>query len=645
MWREMQRNLFEIADRVRGIGARPSKSMARRVGAIPDADFSACEDVESMPEFMVTSPNGKISAYISRMGTLTYSVMLQDIDVVSESAVGIVAKGVNLGEDVIVGEPISESNLTEYADRGASETAVDRHVRWLFPVRHVPTGLEYMFEVKIWDDGFGFRFVFREGTRLLIDGEETYFCLPVDANCWYQTDPVKLQGRTREQCCRYLPGNENFACLTTFDLTEGRGYAMITEAGLYDYPGAALCSKGKGRFKINFWDSGSFYVRDCVSPWRLILICETLNDLVNCKLIKNAADPQLPMFEGADWIRPGKSAWSYFINKPVSRKFDTIMHYNRLAADMGFEYNLIDSTWRKWGITEGMAFRKVAEVVADAEQYGVGIFVWKSVMKGPCFPLYRKWFFKKCVESGVRGIKLDHIESESKFMINLYRSFLREAAENGLMVTYHNPQKPTGLSRTYPNLMSMEAIRGVQSCCDPDENTILPFTRMVAGDADYTPLCFSVEARRGKATIPQILATGVVYNSSFFTVSESPENIKGKCFESFIRELPVTWDETIALPTSRIGYVASFARRKGEDWYVASLNSDRGRRDITLSLDFLPVTSGRYTLELFFDDVENPGEVVRQSLEVSRRAKIVVSMLSGGGFAGKLTPVAQATDI
>lgn len=639
--REMRRDLLELIDRLRGIGARPSKRMARRVGAVPGADFGSLDGEREPSAFRVTSPNGKLSALISRSGALTYRVRLGDLTVVSESGAGIVAKGVNLGEDVVVGEPISESSFTEYPDRGSSSTAQDRHIRWLFPVRHVPTELEYIFEVKLWDDGFGFRFVFREGTRLLVNREETYFNMPVDAVCWYQTDPVKLQGRTRAQGCRYLPDGEDFACLTAFDLGEGRGYCVLTEAGLYDYPGAALRSLGKGRFSISFWDSGDFYVRDCVSPWRLVIICETLNALVNCKVIGNAADARLPAFDGAEWIIPGKSAWSYFVDKPVSRKFDTIMRYNKLASDMGFEYSLIDSGWRGWGVTEGAAFKKVAQVVADAQQYGVGIFIWKSAKAGPYLPLYRRWFFKKCVESGVAGIKLDHLESESRLAVNLYSSFLREAAERELMVIFHNPQKPTGLSRTYPNLMSMEAIKGMQAGCDPDDNTVLPFTRMTAGDADYTPLCFSVDEIRRGASVPHLLAAGVIYNSSFLTVSESPANILGTSFEDFVRSLPTTWDETIALPASRIGCAAVFARRAGGTWYVAAMNGDRGRRDITLALDFLPITGGKYDLELFFDDSDAPGEAVRRSLEVSRRTKIVVSMLSGGGFAGKITPLPE----
>lgn len=99
---------------------------------------------------------------------------------------------------------------------------------------------------------------------------------------------------------------------------------------------------------------------------------------------------------------------------------------------------------------------------------------------------------QKCEKLGIKGIKLDHIESETQFMTEFYRRFAREAAEHKLMVIYHNPQKPTGLRRTFPNVMSMEAIRGLQCKADADNDTILPFTRMLGGNADYTPLCFSV---------------------------------------------------------------------------------------------------------------------------------------------------------
>ena len=638
MMKKSGSSLFQPMVKIKGIGAT-AKYAAKSSGPLEGAAFP--NDDEIIFRFEMTSPDGKLRAFISRRGELLYNVFFDGEQIIADASMGLVVKGVNIGRDTLTGEPSVEKVQTEYTDRGNDTKAVDRHNAYMVPVRHVPTGLEYQIEVRLWNDGFGFRFVFRPDMRFLINDETTTFRLPVDSVCWYQTDVRKLQGKTMRQETRYLPQGIDFACLTLFELKNDRGYVMITEANLKNYPGAALRSKGRGELEINLWDSGSFYAESFVSPWRLIIACRTLDDLVNCKVIKNAAEPEHALFAGTgtDWIVPGKAAWSYFVNVPVSRRFETVMLYNNYAHEMGYPYSVIDSGWRRWGITEGQAFRRVAEVVRDASVKGVGIFVWKSVRMGPYFSLYRKWFFRKCRKTGVRGIKFDHIECESQFMINLYRRFLEEAAQNHLMVLFHNPQKPTGLSRTYPNLLSMEAIRGMQSHCDPDDTAILPFTRLVAGDADYTPLCFTVPERRGDATIAHMLANTVIMTSSFLTLSEDPHVVSQQIFADFIRQLPTTWDKTIALPQSKLGDVAVFARRKGDDWYIAAQNSDKGVREVTVRLDFLDEDAA-YELELFFDDKDQRPDVKRISGPSRRGDAIKIAMLSGGGFAGKFAKTA-----
>lgn len=633
MFRKTVRSLFQLSARIKGIGAT-AKYAAKSFGALTDVSFPG--DDEVLFPFEMSSPDGKLRAFLNRRGELLYNVFLDGEQIITDSYMGLVIKGVDIGKDVLVGEPSEDPSVTEYRDRGNDTTAVDRHRQYLVPVRHVPTGLEYIIEIRIWNDGFGFRFVFRPGMRFLINDETTTFRLPMDSVCWYQTDVEKLQGKTMKQETRYLPEDVDLACLALFELKNDKGYVMITEADLKNYPGAALFSKGRGELKIDFWDSGDFYVEGCVSPWRLIIACRSLNDLVNCKVIKNAAEPERGMFADDVWIIPGKSAWSFLIKEQKSQRLETAMLYNSYAHEMGYQYNIIDAGWRMWGITEGQAFKKVALAARDAAVKGVGIFVWKSVRKGPYFSLYRKLFFKRCLKAGVAGVKLDHIESETQFMINVYRRFLEEAAENRLMVLLHNPQKPTGLSRTYPNLMSMEAIRGVQSLCDPDDTAILPFTRLVAGDADYTPLCFTVPEHRGFATIAHMLANTVIMTSSFMTISEDPHVVSQQIFADFIRQLPTTWDKTTVLPQSRIGDVAVFARKKGENWYIAAQNSDKGAREITVRLDFLDGGCS-YELELFFDDKDKRPDVKRISGPSRRDDAIKILMLTGGGFAGKFT--------
>lgn len=232
--------------------------------------------------------------------------------------------------------------------------------------------------------------------------------------------------------------------MTAFEFS-GKGiYTMITESDIENYPGMALRSLGAGRFKAELWDTDKFFIKGGKTPWRIVTVCRSLEELVHCRIITHAAAPASDkIYENADWIRPGKSAWSFFIDEEHSRRFEKIMEFNALAQEAGYEYNLADSGWRDWARTERGAFKKVKELVDDAEKHSVGIWLWQSAMDKVWFAPYRRRFFKKCQALGIKGIKLDHIESETQFMTEFYRRFAREAAEYNLMVIYHNPQKPT----------------------------------------------------------------------------------------------------------------------------------------------------------------------------------------------------------
>ncbi len=633
-WRSVGRGLFALDSRIRGIGAGALTFTAKRArgagGEFPDNPRELEGSV-----YTLRSPNGKITAEISAYGELTYSVKMNGATVVNTSPIGVIAKRVDLGGEVSVGKPeISVSHSSYYLTEIDGEVK-DNHIRYLFPVRHIASGLEYNLEVKLWNDGFGFRLIFTEKTRLLIKSEKTRFNMPVDSLCRYQTDMVKLQGKTLEQVSRYLPQGVDFACLTQFELQDNAGYALITEANLNNYPGAALKSLGKGALQIDFWDSGVFYIKGGACPWRLVICCETLEELVNSHIITSVNDPAPPEIEKAQWIKPGKSSWSYFVNMEHSRDFDTIMNYNSPTAALGLDYSLIDSGWRRWAITERGAFKKVALVTADAKQKGVGIWVWKAATAGPLLKCYRNYFFKQCVKAGVKGVKLDYNESETQVMINFYRNFVKEAAEHKLMVIYHNPQKPTGLMRTYPNLLSMEAVRGMQCGCDPDDSVIIPFTRLVAGSADYTPFCFSVDRRRGGASIGHLLGSSVIISSLFLTVSEDVETLANHTIGEFARELPVQWHETRVLPPTQIGTAVYYARRCNDGWFIAGMNSTKGDKTCDLPLDFLlPGTS--YNLVIFTDGF-SPLEINRAKLTVTCDTVLrSLKMLSGGGFAGFL---------
>lgn len=482
-----------------GIGARARFAAYSLFENKPSGDSNFTPGTE---KYILKSPDGALEVTVSG-GRLTYSAAVGGITVIEPSEIGLLVQGGrNIGENVTLGEPKIESCEETYRDLDTETDITDRHMNYIIPVR--AKKIIYSLEVRIWNDGFGFRLLFGEETGLLISDELTRFNVPGDTVCRYQTDLKKTQGKTLTQKTSELSQSEVFSCMTAFEFPGKSIYIMITESDIENYPGMALRS--------------------------------------------------------------------------------------------------------------------------------VGIWLWQSAMDKVWFTPYRRRFFKKCEKLGIKGIKLDHIESETQFMTEFYRRFAREAAEHKLMVIYHNPQKPTGLRRTFPNVMSMEAIRGLQCKADADNDTILPFTRMLGGNADYTPLCFSVPRCLNEVSICHMLASAVIYNSAFFTVSEDPSILKAHGLDSFVSPLPVVWNETHVLPGSKIGEIVIFARRSGNRWYSAVFNSSQGERKINLPFSFLK-DGAKYEAEIYTDDLADQRGYNKVKISITSADSADIAMRPSGGFA------------
>ena len=220
-------------------------------------------------------------------------------------------------------------------------------------------------------------------------------------------------------------------------------------------------------------------------------------------------------------------------------------------------------------------------------------------------------------------------------MVDFYNQTLRDAAEFKLMINFHGATKPTGLSRTYPNEMTREGIYGLEQGLRAwaRHNTILPFTRFLAGHADYTPLNFST--RHGETTWSHQLASLIVFTSPLMVYAEHPQKILDNPACDFIKKLPTTWDETSVLPFSKIGKIAGFARRKNSCWYIGILNCYE-KRQIRLKLNFLD--SCKYTLTHYKDVPCNNNAYDIEKKIVQKNNTLTIDLSSGGGYAAALIP-------
>lgn len=237
---------------------------------------------------------------------------------------------------------------------------------------------------------------------------------------------------------------------------------------------------------------------------------------------------------------------------------------------------------------------------------------------------------------GVVGAKLDFLDHEAKEVIDLYEALLRKAAEHRILIVFHGSNKPTGRERTWPNELVRESVRGMESSAMLERarhQTILPFTRYLAGPADYTTMVFS-ERRRDSSVAHQI-ASLVAFASPLLTIAANPESILASPAVDVIKTVPSTWDETRVLTGSEIGELVLFARRSGDTWFLAAMNGPVART-IEAPLSFL--SAGRYLSTLVRDDVPDGSTVHVESRVHSQKDTIVLELRAGGGFLGRFAP-------
>jgi alpha-glucosidase len=369
------------------------------------------------------------------------------------------------------------------------------------------------------------------------------------------------------------------------------------------------------------------------SPWRVVMTGPDLNTLVNCDIVQNLSPPTDPTLfsNGIDtpWIKPGRAVWKFLDGG--ANTLDEMKVFSRLASELGFEYNVVECFWQRW------TDRELCEFIAESKARGVGVWLWKH-SKDLRSEESRQAFFRRCKNAGASGVKIDFFDHEAKEVVDLYPVLLREAAEAHLMVDFHGANKPTGESRTWPNELTREGVYGLEHKGNTSwarHNTTLPFTRFLAGPADYTPVHFG--DRRRETTWAHQVATAAVMTSPLLVYAAHPRNLLSNPAVDMIKSIPSVWDESIVLPPSEIGELAALARRKGDRWFLAVLNGPTAR-SLRLPATFLG--PGRYSASIVRDSSDNPASVALDSAAVSRDDVINIELKAGGGFIARFAATA-----
>jgi alpha-glucosidase len=391
-------------------------------------------------------------------------------------------------------------------------------------------------------------------------------------------------------------------------------------------------------------------------PWRVLGIVDHDTDLLTNQIVYLLEKPS--QVADTSWIKPGKVSWDwwndtnlYGVDFPAGINTATYKYYVDFAAKYAIPYIILDAGWYQAGhCLEVVPEINMEELTAYAKKKDVGIILWLAWKTlddqlEPALDQYAKW--------GIKGIKVDFMQRSDQLLINYYHKVSRETAKRKMLVDFHGDQKPATMTRTWPNLISTEGVRGMEwdkwsAETDPKHSTTLPFTRMFLGPMDYTPGAMLNAQKSSFAAIYsrpmslgtrcQQLALYVIYESPLQMLSDSPSNyLREPEVMDFLGPVPSVWDDTKVL-TGKISEYLAVARRSGNDWYVGAM-TDWTPREMDLDFSFLP--EGNFQMESFEDGVNADrmaSDYKMTKTQVNRTTKLKIKLAPGGGWAARIAP-------
>jgi len=391
-------------------------------------------------------------------------------------------------------------------------------------------------------------------------------------------------------------------------------------------------------------------------PWRIIGIAEKDGDLITNQLVYLLAKPS--QLEDASWVKPDKVAWDWYnansiygVDFKSGINTQTYKYYIDFASQYGIEYVILDEGWYKLGdLLAVVPEMNIEELVAYGKQKNVGIIlwvVWKTLndQLEPALNQFEKW--------GVKGIKVDFMQRDDQPLMNFYHKVCREAAKRKMLVDFHGAIRPATMTRTWPNLISTEGVRGLEQNkwsknSNPEHNVTLPFTRMFLGPMDYTPGAMVNSGREKNfaaifdrpmslGTRCHQLAMYVVYESPLQMLADSPSHyLREPEVMEFLGPVPTVWDETKVLD-ARIGDYVVVARRHGREWYVGAM-TDWTARELEIDFSFLP--EGNFQMESYQDGANANrfgSDYKKVKIEVNKTSRLKIKLAEGGGWAARLS--------
>jgi hypothetical protein len=581
----------------------------------------------------VESPDKKImvSIAVDANGKPSYRIKYQNSVVLQNSQLGLIREDADFSEKLKLSISSPTQKVTDHyqlltAKKYSSRYSANKKV---FHFKN-KTGrlLDIIFQVS--NDGVAFRYEFPEKSTDIkkITAEVTTFHFNDGTRAWLQPKTEAQSGWEHSNPsyeAHYMmdiaagtpsPGPNGWVYPALFKYNDV--WMLITEAALgRTYCGTALQQYSPdNEYKINFPEAPEVFTKGVLNPqsilpwktpWRIIAI-GSLKTIAESTLGTDLAFPakNRPAYQpgsDASFLKPGKASWSWILKKDDSTIYSVQKKYIDFAADMHWQYCLIDANW------DTMIGYDSIKVLADyAAKKNVGLLLWynsagdwNTVTYHPKGKLLthesRIKEFARLQSMGIRGIKADFFGGDGQSMINYYQDILEDAATYHLLVNFHGATLPRGWQRTYPNLMTTEAIYGYEMITfnqadadqEPPHVVMSAFARNAFDPMDFTPMNLYKIPRIRRVTTPAFeLATSVIFISGIQHYAESPEGMAHipDFIKKFLQNLPVHWDDVHFID----GYPGQYmiiARKAGNKWYVAGINADSSEKNWDIDLSFL----------------------------------------------------------
>jgi hypothetical protein len=486
-------------------------------------------------------------------------------------------------------------------------------------------------EIRVYNEGAAIRYFFPEnekGTYYRMMQENTAFTLPEGTLAWHASwaqAPYKLLPLTNwpDESERPL----------TLQLPNGL-YACLAEAGMVDYARAKFkLSTTKPNTILTSLYTPADLISPFPTPWRVIMVAEKPGDLaMNNHLILNLNEPS--KIKDLSWIKPGK------IMRVMTQTTADAKENIDFAVKHNLQYILFDWKWYGPAYTFSSDATKVAipnfdlpGIIQYGKEKGVGVWLYVNLQglyaqSDSLFRVYKQW--------DVKGVKFGFVQAGSHRWTTWLEEMFKKAAANQIMVNVHDDWRPTGEQRTWPNLLSAEGIRGNEEMPDATNNTVMPFTRYIAGAADYT-ICYY--DKRIKTTHAHQLALAAIYYSPLQTLYwyDKPAMSNNEPELEFWDHIPTSWDETKVLQGAPGEYITT-ARRKGQDWFVGTITNNNART-VKIDCSFLP-KGKTYTAKIYSDDasVATATKVKVEEKKITASTILEVKLLASGGQAIWIKP-------